>query len=206
MVLASVGMILASSGCGPCGPDEYFWQHISGRSLDMVVSGQGDPYPLRPEVAGYSVRPSYQGWKDHLEFIRNPKVAATVIVGGIGFVHCEPPDENPPLNCGELTMSQAIAGPKSVGEVYQVQHFDIPPGVPEPPAVYLNWNAKKYYVDTGGFPEYHSVAVTGTAEVLAVHPFRMAYDVNFFDAGGNQVNVQGNFLLEYWEGCGLIPD
>jgi len=201
-------VVLAAPGCGPCGEGEYFWQHISGRFSDLVVSGQGELYSASPtQSLGYTIDAEDSQWKVHLDFIRDPTTSAEVLYGGTAFGVLEPwcNDGNPDLilGCGRVSVSQTIAGPKNMGEVYQVQHFDIFPSPAAPPAMYLEWKEDKYYEGLGDFPQYHSISVTGTAEVTAEHPFQMTFDVHFLDADGNPRDVKWSFHYEYWEGCGI---
>lgn len=208
-LLATVLFVHTGSGCGPCGEGEEFWQHISGGFPNLEISGQGDLYPTTPQHHfGYGFRPEDPQWNENIGFIDSPATSTTFIYGNMEFSLSEPycddgfPDQH--LGCGRVSMGHGIAGPKTVGEIYQVMHFRTFPEPAEPPAVYLQWTEEKYYEGLGDFPEYHSVSVTGTAEVTDLEPFQMVYDVHFLDENGTPRDVKVGFLLGYTEGCRIV--
>jgi hypothetical protein len=186
-----------------CGCPLETRETVVGEFFDIVVGGQ-DLYPSRPpwdEHYTYSISKGGAGdWDCQLTMVRSPKdIKGTC--WGIMKITIRPPycQEDDIVNwCAHAWMYQFIAGPKRKGEVYQVQHTTVrfeplPPA--DPPGVHLGWEEEGW-----GFPDYRSVSVTGTVEVLSERPFRLAYDVVFLDEADNRREVTMEFEPRYFTG------
>jgi hypothetical protein len=188
-------------GCDSCRFREV--PNVFGGFYDLAVEGQ-DLYPSHPhweDYRGYTAAEGGFTWDCQLTMVRSPKDIKGTCWGGM-HIEILPPYCQEPVYaevCAHARMYQFIAGPKRKGEVYQVQHttarFEpLPPA--DPPGVHLGWEEEGW-----GFPDYQSVSVTGTAEVLSEKPFRLAYDVVFLDEADNRREVTVLFEPRYFTYC-----
>jgi hypothetical protein len=176
---------------------------VHGSFSDLAVLGQAlyPSHPARADYGGYIVWEGGFTWDCQLTMVRSPKDIKDTC-WGVMHIEILPPYCQEPTSamaCAHAKMYQFIAGPKRKGEVYQVQHTTArfePLPTADPPGVHIGWREYGW-----GFPDYQSVSVTGTAEVLSEKPFRLAYDVVFLDEADNRREVTVLFEPSYATYC-----